>query len=99
MHVTSTHTCAQVKYIGIHIRMHARTPARLHTDACRCIERGAQVQQKAKPACKCPLACQVVFHRAALPRGHPARINSRLSAAVAFALDGQLDEAVTIINM
>lgn len=57
------------------------------------------MQQKAKPACKCPLACQVVFHRAALPRGHPARINSRLSAAVAFALDGQLDEAVTIINM
>ncbi|KAF5838911.1 hypothetical protein DUNSADRAFT_2001 [Dunaliella salina] len=41
---------------------------------------------------------QMTLHRAALPRGHPARINSRLSAAVAFALDGQLDEAVGIVN-
>jgi len=41
---------------------------------------------------------QITLHRAALPRGHPARINSRLSAAVAFALDGQLDEAVGIVN-
>lgn len=43
-------------------------------------------------------AVQVCLHRAALPRGHPACISSRLSAAVAFALDGQLDEAVAIIN-
>eukprot|EP00983_Pelagomonas_calceolata_P134719 1162087-Pelagomonas_calceolata.AAC.13 len=44
------------------------------------------------------MRAQITLHRAALPRGHPARINSRLSAAVAFALDGQLDEAVGIVN-
>ena len=41
---------------------------------------------------------QIVAHRAALPRGHPAHISSRLSAAAGFALDGQLDEAVAIVN-
>lgn len=44
------------------------------------------------------VALQVEVRRAALPRGHPSRVNGRLSAAAAFAAEGQGDQAVTLVE-